>query len=219
MMFNVPLQDSVSSARLPSAAPLHSQEFDRLLSVCGLAVCDRGFDPTLDGIARQAAELCGVRYGLVSLVREDDQLFLGRAGMEGQGTPRDEAICAHTILEDRVFVVDDLLADSRFAELPIATRAPYIRRYVGVPIRDRSGLPLGSLCALGTEPGTPDSRRLFALERLAVTAGVVLETRRYVVEMLGPTAKPGAGDAALARLDRIFAPLLEGNAGFRPTLL
>ncbi len=216
-MFNASPKKEVPRPRLASAAPVHPQEFDRLVSVCGLAVCDRGFDPTLDGIAQQAADLCGLDFGLVTLIREEDQIFLGRAGIDGHSTVRDEAICAHTILADETFVVEDIQSDPRFAGLPIATQPPFVRCYAGAPIRDRNGLPLGSLCTLGLEPCVPDSRRLFALARLAAMAGVVLETRRFAVELLGPLPRPGATDAALTRLDRILAPLLDGSNGFRST--
>lgn len=217
-MFNVPRLDDRFRPRPASAAPPHPREFDRIVSVCGLGVCDRGVDPTLDRIAQQAADLCGVPFGLVTLVREEDQIYLGRAGIDGYGTSRDEAICAHTILADDMFVVEDIQADTRFAGLPVATQPPYIRCYAGVPIRDRNELPLGSLCVLGTEPCAPDSRRLFALARLASMVGVVLETRRFAVDLLGPIPKPGATDAALIRLDRILSPLLDPSNGFRTSI-
>lgn len=199
--------------RLASAAPVHPQEFDRLVSVCGLAICDRGFDPILDGIARLATETCGASLGVVTLIRESDQIYLGRDGVDGHGTDRDEAICAHTILSDSPFVVEDLLTDPRFAELPIATQAPYVRFYAGAPIRDRGGLPLGSVCVLDTKPQSLDSRRLLKLERLATITGVVLETRRFAVDLLGRSPKDGAVDEVLADLDRVLEPLLDMPKG------
>ncbi len=209
------LQNGLHDGRPASAAPAHPEEFDRLASVCGLTVFEQGFDPTLDEVARQAAALCSAPYGLVTLVREHEQVFLGRAGIDGRLTPRDEAICAHTILQDETFVVDDLLLDARFAGLPIATRPPFVRFYAGAPIRDRRGLPLGSLCVLDTKPHALESRRLLTLMRLAALAGVVLETRRLVVEMLGPRPHASQIDAALARLDGVLAPLPSAFNGLR----
>ena len=208
--------DAIHRPRPASAAPTHSREFERLASVCGLAVCDRGVDPTLDALARQAAELFGVPYGLIGLVRERDQIPLGRFGLDAHATDRDETICAHTILADEAFVVEDLLADPRFAGLPVATNPPYFRFYAGASVRDRTGLPLGSLCVLGTSPCVPESRKLFALMRLATTAGVVLETRRLAIDLLGPAPRPGATDTALTRLDRVLAPLFETSRVTRP---
>lgn len=212
-----PAEDA--SPRLPSAALPHPREFERLASICDLALCDRAVDPILDGIARRAADLCGAPFGLVTLVRERDQIFIGNSGIDGSSTDRDEAICAHTILEDEPLVVEDIQADPRFSELPITRQAPYLRFYAGAPIFDRSGLPLGSVCVLDTQPRELDSRRLFTLPRMAAMVAAVLEARRLAVDLLEARPHSGSVDAAFVRLDRILAPLIEAATPHRASLL
>ena len=45
--------------------------------------------------------------GLITVVAEDRQWFKARCGLSSEGTPREIAFCAHTILADEVLVVED----------------------------------------------------------------------------------------------------------------
>ncbi|KAI1003443.1 hypothetical protein K3495_g4766 [Podosphaera aphanis] len=49
--------------------------------------------------------------------------------------------------------VDDLSKDERFQSLPFVTDAPYLKRYVGVPLITKRGIPIGSLFVVDSRPG------------------------------------------------------------------
>lgn len=93
-------------------------------------------DPQLDAICRTAAALFGVRYAFVSHLNDECQLFLGREGLSIASSPRSAALCALTLLGERLepLIVLDARLDPRFATNPFVTEDPYLRFYAGVPI-------------------------------------------------------------------------------------
>lgn len=90
---------------------------------------------------------------LLSIVEDERQWFLGRTGLDQDETPRDVSFCAVCIAGDGPLLVEDARTDPRFAGNALVTGAPFIRSYLGVPIRSESGVRLGALCAISPEPG------------------------------------------------------------------
>lgn len=106
-----------------------------------------------EDLARAARELSGASMAAVTLVREDDQVFLARSNLDLESTPREHSFCAHAIAEaDDVFVVPDAREDPRFADNPYVEGNPGIRFYAGVPVLGPEGRPVGTLCVLDPSP-------------------------------------------------------------------
>lgn len=106
-----------------------------------------------EDLARAARELSGASMAAVTLVREDDQVFLARSNLNLESTPREHSFCAHAIAEaDDVFVVPDAREDPRFADNPYVEGNPGIRFYAGVPVLGPEGRPVGTLCVLDPSP-------------------------------------------------------------------
>ncbi len=128
--------------------PWPVNEPDRLERLKSYCVLDSQPDPRFDELTRLASRHFGVPMALVSLVDEARQWFLSRHGLAAAATARRVAFCAYTILEDRVMVVPDALADERFATNPLVTDGPRIRFYAGAPLRAPDGALLGTFCVL-----------------------------------------------------------------------
>ena len=158
--------------------PLPSNEQARLKALYSYEVLDTGSEPTFDGIARLAAQLCGTPIALISLVDEGRQWFKSCSGLEARQTGRDVAFCTHAILQPGVFVIPDALADPRFATNPLVTGEPHIRFYAGAPLINPDGLALGTVCVIDRLPRqlTPEQGR--TLETLAEQVVAQLELRR-----------------------------------------
>src|SRR5690606_3057549 len=94
-------------------------------------------------------------------------------------TTRDDAFCAHAILDpEAVMVVDDAKLDARFSNNPMVTGSPNVRFYAGAPLVTAEGFPLGALCVLDDKPRQLEPFQIEALRALSRQAGRLLELRR-----------------------------------------
>jgi len=136
------------------SAPKHPQEQERVEQLRTLGILDTDGEAAYDELTRLVTLVLGTEIALVSLVDEDRQWFKSRCGLETPQTSRDVSFCAHAILEpDGLFVVENALDDSRFADNPLVTRGPKIRFYAGMPIKaPGTELPVGTVCAISARP-------------------------------------------------------------------
>jgi excisionase family DNA binding protein len=139
--------------------PVAANERARLAALAASGLVDSGSEPRFDRLARLASMVTGSPIALISLLTSTRQWFKARVGLPVEETPRDWAFCSHAILQNELFMVEDALEDARFRDNPLVQQDPHIRFYAGVPLRDKSGQPLGTLCVLDREP-----RRLRATE-------------------------------------------------------
>ena len=168
------------SARLDPAAnvpPLPINEVERLRALGAFRPFLHPHDPPMTSLARQAAALCHAPMGLVSVMEADEQRVLGGCGLSFDRVDRCDTICATTILQPDVLVVEDATLDPRFQNLPGVLGPPFARFYAGAPFFDRGGLPLGTVCAVASQPRGLSSRAALSLRRLATLAAAVLEVR------------------------------------------
>lgn len=149
------------SAELPANEAERQQALDRQNLV------DTPADPYLDTLTRLARELFGVKMVLVSLVDKDRQWFKSRQGLEVPETPRSISFCGHAVALGDALVVEDSLADPRFCDSPLVLQTPKVRFYAGQPLRDASGMILGTLCLLDTTPRRLSEAELARLRDLA----------------------------------------------------
>lgn len=129
-------------------APLPVDEAARIEALHALRILDTPPEERFDRYTRIASALFNVPIALVSLVDRDRQWFKSRHGLSVDETPRDRAFCAHAILGADVFQVKDALLHPDFSDNPLVTGPPHVRFYAGVPLRLRTGEPVGTLCLI-----------------------------------------------------------------------
>jgi len=188
-------------------APLPLNEAERLASLEASGLLDAVGDPVLADLVELAASIVGVPVALVSMIGKDHQRFIAELGLGCSGTPRDQAFCGYTILQDGPLVVPDAHRDSRFADNPLVTGEPGIRFYAGVPLVSAHGQVRGSLCVIDCKPRElmPDElRALRTLGRLVETRLASLEKalpeERRAVELRGIAAELSRTRAEAERL-------------------
>lgn len=106
----------------------------------------------LDRFARVAAALLRAPTGFVSFIDENNQWLMGRFGVDVERMNRSVAFCAHTIMEDRVLVVEDASLDPRFANNLNVAGPPFVRFYAGAPLRTPEGHNIGALSVMSDTP-------------------------------------------------------------------
>ena len=142
-------------------------EQQRLAAVHALQWLETANNENFDRICRLAASYFKVPTTLISLVEKDRQWFAGRVGFEACQTPIEQSFCRYGLDHPGILHVTDAQEDERFAQNPLVTAADGIRFYAGVPLRDRSGLALGSLCIIDKDPHPLTTDELSALEDFA----------------------------------------------------
>ena len=168
---------------LAMQAPLPPNEAQRIEALLSYGVLDTSAEVAFDDLTALAALICNTPIALVSLVDQRRQWFKAKVGVEATETSRDIAFCAHAILQPGLLVVPDTLDDQRFANNPLVTGAPYLRSYVGVPLLNPEGYPLGTLCVLDHCPRQLTAQQLDALAAIARQVSAQLELRRTVTTL------------------------------------
>src|SRR5712692_5098410 len=165
------------------SAPIPENEAERLESLRRYQILDTKSDPAFDDLAALASFICGTPIALVSLVDSNRQWLKAKVGLEASETPRDVSFCAHTILADDLFVVEDARADQRFADNPLVITDPNIRFYAGAKLTTSDGYALGSLCVIDRVPRKLNAAQEEALRSLSRQVVAQMECKRNLLEM------------------------------------
>lgn len=164
-------------------AALPDNEAERIRKLHELGILETLEEQAYDDLTRLAAEICNTPIALVSLVDTDRQWFKSHHGLDARETPREYAFCAHAILDDNLFIVEDSAKDERFFDNPLATDAPHVKFYAGAPLIMSDNLKLGTLCVIGNEARTISATQKEALAALARQVVSQLELRLKIKEL------------------------------------
>lgn len=144
----------VSLLRMPlrwQRPPLIKNESERILALQGTRLLDTDPEERFDRITRLTAAMFNAPMSTISLVDSDRVWFKSKVGLNAPEFPRDNAICSHAICNKGLMVINDILQDERFADLPFGNA----RFYAGCPIRIPSSdgdKAIGSLCIIDYKP-------------------------------------------------------------------
>ena len=134
----------------PASAFCGESERAKVIAAHGLDALED--DPELTQLTRFAALLCDAPVSLVTLVEAERQRFLGRTGVEVDGTPRATSFCAYAMMREGLLIVPDATQDPRFAQFELVTGDFGLRFYAGAPLVSIEGAPIGAFCVIDTVP-------------------------------------------------------------------
>jgi len=156
-----------------------NQEKERLNALKSYDIMDSLPEEEYDDITRLASEICQTPISLISLLDDSRQWFKSNHGLQVRETPIEYAFCSHAILNpNEIFIVPDSRKDPRFSGNPLVTGEPYVIFYAGVPLVDKNGFPLGSLCVIDNDAKELSEKQLLVLRILARHVVNLLEMRK-----------------------------------------
>jgi len=189
-------------------------EADRLAALAQYRALDTLPDFAHDALTELAAQICGCPVAILSLVDDRRMWFKSKYGLPADFVecPREMTVCNTTVCANDLIYVPDLTSDERFRDLGTVKGEPNLRFYCGMPLINRDGYALGTLCIVDFEPRqlTPSQRE--AVRRLAQQAMAQLELRRQLLEREALLQQVSEAKAAIEaereRSDRLLRSIL-----------
>ncbi|TVR05708.1 MAG: GAF domain-containing sensor histidine kinase [Phormidium sp. GEM2.Bin31] len=188
------------------AAPYPENEAERQRSLEQYNLLDTLPEQAFDDITLLAAHVCQTPIALVSLIDRDRQWFKAKVGIDAEETPREQAFCAHAILEpNQVLVVPNAEDDPRFADNPLVTGGPQIRFYAGSPLQTPDGQAIGTLCTIDDKPRELTQEQIQGLQALSRQVVAQMELRRNVNQLRHTLEQLQRTQASLIQTEKMSA--------------
>ncbi|KGT85986.1 sensor domain-containing phosphodiesterase [Pantoea sp. Al-1710] len=136
---------------------------------------DDSRDDVLRKFVRLASQALGIPGSFISVLDDEHQHVQAAHNFGLTQSSREDSLCRHAVDSDRAVVVPDTWLDARFVTHPLITGSPFIRFYAGVPLKNREGIVLGTLCVTDTAPHPFGAEQVTTLKLLAALVMSFLE--------------------------------------------
>jgi diguanylate cyclase (GGDEF)-like protein len=159
----------------------HEEPLRGLLASSFDNVADR-VRSSLNRIVSHCAEEFDSQISLVSLIKPTKQSILASVGAEIGDTPLDISFCVHAVRSQKPLIVGNAHNDPRFRENQFVVGEPFVRSYMGYPIRHSRGAYVGALCIIDNRPERFAPENLARLETYARVVEDILELHTIHLE-------------------------------------
>ncbi|MEU6221757.1 GAF domain-containing protein [Streptomyces sp. NPDC047022] len=165
----------------------------RVRRLRGLGLGERA-EPELDAFAQRVAALAAVPCAMVNFIDGHRQFFAGLHQVDGRPLPapapdgdgegagpvrelgREYGFCPHVVVRRKALVLEDVRDYPRFAGNPAVDELG-VRSYLGAPLVDRTGIALGTVCAIDVQPRPWGRAGLETIKELAAELAELLGRR------------------------------------------
>lgn len=162
----------------------------RKLRLQTLRLNSPGAEPEFDRAARIAASLAQAPLAMVNFIDDQRQMFRGMyvppanpdedPHGESRGiafdlsdipnipreAPNSYGFCPHVVAQESQLALDDVFDYPRYKGNPLVNEMG-VRSYLGTPLRDHTGMILGTVCVADIQPRKWDRDRKEAMQQLA----------------------------------------------------
>jgi PAS domain S-box-containing protein len=177
-------------------------------------ILDTPPEEAFDDFTNLATQICQTPIALITFIEQNRQWVKASVGLSITELPCELSFCAHALEHNEVFIIQDALADPRFASHPLVISEPYIRFYAGAPLITPEGYTLGSLCVIDHTPRELTPEQLTALKTLSRQVIAQLELRRTLAALEQATQQRQNLEQELhGRQRELFDVLENGTTG------
>ncbi len=179
-------------------------------------------DPDMDHFASWVRRALDVPAAAVSLVREDVQVIPGASGLDEplaseRSIPLTHSLCQWVIAAATPLVISDTRGDPRMRDNPAVSEFGMLA-YAGIPLFDRDGNVLGSLCAVDRKPRRWAPDDVDTLTSIARACSTELRLRLLQQEALNEEQRRDQVEAGQQRAFDRSQTLLEASQAFTDTV-
>ncbi|MEU6404341.1 GAF domain-containing protein [Streptomyces sp. NPDC046985] len=146
-------------------------------------------EATFDRVARLAATFTQSPLAMVNFINDERQMFRGMYVPTGSGdepvdtagggipfdlsglareAPGDYGFCPHVVAQQSQLALEDVFDYPRFKGNPLVNDLG-VRSYLGTPLRDNTGVILGTVCVADVKPRTWDPQVRQGMQELSET--------------------------------------------------
>lgn len=191
--------------------PLPANEQERLRALLDLQILDTPPEQDFDDVVRLASDICQTPISLISFIDDQRQWFKAAFGIDIKETSRQIAFCAHAIGDKDMLIVEDAIADERFANNPLVKSDPGIRFYAGSPLVLNGDLGLGALCVIDRVPRKLSENQKRALQSLSRQVIQQLELRQIRTQLSKTILENRVKEEALRVSEEFKSRMIESS--------
>jgi GAF domain-containing protein len=148
--------------------PLPTNETSRLEALYSYKILDSVADASFQILTELAADICRCPIAMINFVDENKVWHFTTTGMgeDEKEAPRALSFCTHIVYDLQTMIIQDTLKDERFKDNPFVLDEPPVRFYAGLPLINKDGYTLGTLCVIDHIPRALSTSQIRKLEML-----------------------------------------------------
>jgi signal transduction histidine kinase len=174
----------------------------RLKDLLSYDILDSSNESDYDELLQLTTHICDCHSATITFVDKERQWFKSRINVPHAEGPRDISFCAHTILQEKIMVVNNAKEDKRFYDNPDVTGGLEIAFYAGAPIISSKGYKLGTVCVIDRKPKAElTAQQKAALKVIANQVSKLLELRLKNKQIIENTEALVIAEKKIAQLN------------------